>query len=208
MNLADLHTLGVEVSLGMEGNVRLRAAPGVLTPQLKQAIVEAKPRLIEELRGLRREPVNLVNLVNFDSHCLTPARAPSTASEKVHPASNPQKVNARERPSAPLDSALSSKIHATVMAWLDHIGETDGATIAEVLAACFRGADARDYFMDRSVEAVGRQCANCQHARRPGGVVLYCSAGRADLALAYGDGHPLRQLPENGGASCERWSLW
>lgn len=207
MNLTDLRALGVEVRLGTEGNLRLRAAPGVLTPQLKQAIVEAKPRLLEELRRLRQEPVNLVNMVNFDSHCLSAGSASSTASGKVHPASNPQNVNAQERLSAPLGSALSSKIQATVLAWLDHIGETDGATITEVLAACFRDADVRDYFMVRAADAVRRQCANCRHSRQPGGVARYCGAGRSDLPLAYGKGHPLRQLPEDGGASCEQWSM-
>ena len=96
MNPADLRALGVEVSLSGEGKVRLRAAPGVLTPQLKQAILEAKPRLLDELRGHRQEPVNVVNIVNFDAYCLTAARAPSTASGEVHPGANPPTVTAPE----------------------------------------------------------------------------------------------------------------
>ena len=62
MNLADLRALGVEVSLNEEGKLRLRAAPGVLTPQLRQAIVEVKPRLLDELQRHRQEPVNVVNI--------------------------------------------------------------------------------------------------------------------------------------------------
>ena len=91
MNLADLHALGVEVSLGTEGNVRLRAAPGVLTPQIQRSIAEAKPGLIEELRELWREPVNVVNMVNFPPSCLPAARTPSTASGKAHRASGPER---------------------------------------------------------------------------------------------------------------------
>ena len=98
MNPADLRALGVEVSLSGEGKVRLRAAPGVLTPQLKQAIVEAKPLLLEELRGHRHPQgaVNVVNMVNFDAYCLTAARAPSVANGKVHPGANPPTVTAPE----------------------------------------------------------------------------------------------------------------
>ena len=46
MNFADLRAQGFEVSLSEEGKLRLRAAPGVLIPQLKQATAEAKPRLL------------------------------------------------------------------------------------------------------------------------------------------------------------------
>ncbi len=150
MNLADLRALGVEVSLNEEGKVRLRAAPGVLTPQLKQAIVEAKPRLLDELQRHRQEPVNVVNMVNFDAYCLTAARAPSIANGKVRPGSNAQAVTGPERPSAPLDGVLRREVQAAVLAWLDHIGETDPATIAEVLTACRRDPEATAYFTGRA----------------------------------------------------------
>lgn len=47
-------------------------------------------------------------------------------------------------------------------------------------------------------------CGTCRHIRRPGIANRYC-AGRDDLLPAYGDGHPLRQLPADQGANCERW---
>lgn len=52
--------------------------------------------------------------------------------------------------------------------------------------------------------AVGT-CQRCRHIRRPGLVTNgYCVA-RADLPLAYGADHPLRQLPGDGGVFCSGW---
>lgn len=47
-------------------------------------------------------------------------------------------------------------------------------------------------------------CTSCTHSRKPGGVTRYCSA-RPELPPAYGDGHPLRCLPDDGGADCKHW---
>jgi hypothetical protein len=47
-------------------------------------------------------------------------------------------------------------------------------------------------------------CASCTHSRKPGGVSRYCSA-RPDLPPAYGEGHPLRQLPDDDGEGCGQW---
>lgn len=47
-------------------------------------------------------------------------------------------------------------------------------------------------------------CTTCTNSRRPGGVARYCSA-RPELPPAYGDGHPLRLLPDGGGAECGQW---
>ncbi|MDR3158742.1 MAG: hypothetical protein LBU11_06960 [Zoogloeaceae bacterium] len=49
-----------------------------------------------------------------------------------------------------------------------------------------------------------RQCHTCEHLRKPGLSDGYC-AGREDLSPAYGENHPLRQRPEDGGASCREW---
>jgi len=102
-------------------------------------------------------------MVNFDAYCLTAARAPSIANGKVHPGSNAQAVTGPERPSAPLDGVLSREVQAAVLAWLDHIGETDPATIAEVLTACRRDPEAMAYFTGRTNEVHaatdnGRRC--------------------------------------------------
>ncbi|MBD5805336.1 hypothetical protein AZOA_47890 [Azoarcus sp. Aa7] len=57
---------------------------------------------------------------------------------------------------------------------------------------------------DIDVAGVGT-CQRCRHIRRPGLVVNGYCAGRADLPLAYGAGHPLRQLPGDGGVFCSSW---
>ncbi len=48
-------------------------------------------------------------------------------------------------------------------------------------------------------------CRTCINLTRPGLSDGYCS-GRTDLALAYGEGHPLRRLPADGGVDCLDWS--
>lgn len=49
-------------------------------------------------------------------------------------------------------------------------------------------------------------CKTCRHLHRPGLSDGHCG-GRDDLPPAYTPGHPLRQLPEDGGASCAAWRL-
>lgn len=49
-------------------------------------------------------------------------------------------------------------------------------------------------------------CASCTHLGRPGLSDGYCG-GRPDLPFAYGPGHPLRQLPADGGLGCGTWVL-
>ncbi len=106
------------------------------------------------------------------------------------------------QPSAP----LTVEAETAIRAWLALIEETDPATIAEVLTACRRDPEARVYFLSRAADAAQQRCANCQHVRRLGGVVRYCASGRPDLLPAYGEGHPLRQLPADGGVGCPRWA--
>ena len=47
-------------------------------------------------------------------------------------------------------------------------------------------------------------CDTCAHSSRPG-TTVYCGGGREDLPKAYGQHHPLRRLPADGGASCTLW---
>jgi hypothetical protein len=61
-----------------------------------------------------------------------------TAAEPFEPAITP--------PSAP----LSAEEEAAIRAWLALIGETDPATVAEVIDRCQRDAGARDYFTGRA----------------------------------------------------------
>lgn len=49
-------------------------------------------------------------------------------------------------------------------------------------------------------------CRTCRHLGRPGLSAGYCG-GRDDLPPAYTAGHPLRRLPDDGGASCTSWEL-
>ncbi|GEC97639.1 hypothetical protein ZRA01_37120 [Zoogloea ramigera] len=49
-------------------------------------------------------------------------------------------------------------------------------------------------------------CRTCAHFRRPGLSDGYCCE-RDDLPPAYTPGHPLRKLPDDGGASCTAWRL-
>lgn len=56
---------------------------------------------------------------------------------------------------------------------------------------------------EKALEFVCRRCASF---RRPGLSDGYCG-GRDDLPPAYTPGHPLRQLPEDRGASCNLWRL-
>ena len=53
--------------------------------------------------------------------------------------------------------------------------------------------------------AVGASCQTCRYRSRPGGYPSpFLCGGRDDLPRAYGDGHPLRQLPEDNGADCHQ----
>jgi hypothetical protein len=128
-------------------------------------------------------------------------------------------VPTRQRPRASMNASDEKSIRA----WLERIGETDAATVAEVMRQCRQDDEARRYFVGRSrkvssgevsngvssktapKEAAAMRCGNCRHFARPGLSSGYCGAGRADLLHAYGDDHPLRQLPEDGGASCVCW---
>jgi hypothetical protein len=50
-------------------------------------------------------------------------------------------------------------------------------------------------------KSAARGCSTCRHRKRPGLSAGYCS-GRDDLPGAYGEHHPLRQLPDDQGVSC------
>lgn len=55
-------------------------------------------------------------------------------------------------------------------------------------------------------KACESSCRTCAHFRRPGLSDGHCG-GRDDLPFAYTPGHPLRQLPADGGADCSAWQL-
>jgi len=65
---------------------------------------------------------------------------------------------------------LTAEEEKAIRAWLELIGETDPATIAEVIERCQRDADARAYFLERAAAELSKpdhddrrtcnQCAN------------------------------------------------
>jgi hypothetical protein len=58
------------------------------------------------------------------------------------------------------------------------------------------------YFV-RPADVPMPHCDTCENSRKPG-ASRYCCA-RPDLPPAYGEGHPLRKLPDDDGADCEQW---
>ena len=64
MNLSTLTHIGIAVALTPQGDLRLEALPGLLTPELLAQIAQSKPLLLNELEC----PRELVNLVNMDSY--------------------------------------------------------------------------------------------------------------------------------------------
>ena len=78
MKLGELEAIGVQLSVNADGNLRVKAAAGVLTPDLLRAIGEAKLALLSELRG------ELVNFVNLNSRLLDPATIQRCVGSEVH----------------------------------------------------------------------------------------------------------------------------
>lgn len=64
-------------------------------------------------------------------------------------------------------SSMTADEERAVLRWLDHIGETDPATIAEVLTDCRRDEEARRYFVARAAEVI-----SAQGRRRRSGAIL------------------------------------
>jgi hypothetical protein len=82
------------------------------------------------------------------------------------------------------DATMSDQDERRILAWLDHIGETDPPTIGEVVDRCRSDPEARRYFLERAEEIDAaipddrRTCRQCSNLRggvcsiaRPGGTV-------------------------------------
>lgn len=110
----------------------------------------------------------------------------------------------------PPASSMTGDEERAVLRWLDLIGETNSATIAEVLTACRCDIKARRYFLERAEwqpsNKTTSDCGRCGHRRSPGGMVRHCASGRTDLPPAYGAGHPQRRLPDDHGHCSSQWS--
>lgn len=106
-----------------------------------------------------------------------------------------------------------TRLHGTdvsaIRAWLASIGETNPATILEILDKCAGNPDVLAYYMSRAAENLQESdrnatCTTCDRHRTPEKSAGYCG-DRDDLPLAYGLNHSLRKLPEDGGVSCDHW---
>ncbi len=103
-------------------------------------------------------------------------------------------------------------------------GEKDESVIAEYLQECRINPsfmqnwlhDAKEWKAKKGQKSIPVsmpnkphvlvQCTTCKYLKRPGKSSGYCGGGREDLDKAYGINHPLRKLPKNGGANCEKWA--
>ena len=102
-----------------------------------------------------------------------------------------------------------------VAAWIDQARADFGTDM--INAAIRAGMDGQDtFFASENGQQVGylpaagngaRGCRVCGHFSRPGQSAGYCG-GRDDLPPAYGPGHPLKQLPHDGGAACGHFIHW
>lgn len=100
----------------------------------------------------------------------------------------------------------------TVAAWIDQARAALGAD--QINPGIKAGMDGQPTFWaEENGQQVGTAarhlqikpaCALCVHHARPGLSMGYCG-GREDLPPAYGTNHPLRQLPEDGGATCTHY---
>jgi hypothetical protein len=117
------------------------------------------------------------------SYCTPPAtHAEILASHPDAIAAEPfEPVQMRDIP------VISAKDEQAIRSWLEHIGETDGATIGKVMTLCQQDQSARDYFTRRAAEELPkpdtyaddrRTCSQCRSLdgrvctiASPGGVV-------------------------------------
>lgn len=203
---------GVSLSLAPAGTLKA-TGDGAAVNRWLAAIREHKAEIIVALKAGASDTATAVHwrwLILFSDRDPLEAATipPSTRSEML--ALYPDAIAAEpfatisQRPPA----RMTAGDEAAVRAWLEQTGETDAATVADVLRQCQRDAEARRYFIGRAAAvhvAVTRSCMTCRDFARPGLSSGYCGGGRAGLLPAYGDHHPLRQLPEDGGASCEEW---
>ena len=66
---------------------------------------------------------------------------------------------------------------------------------------------ARQSAQESAEKSAVPSCKTCRHLHRPGLSGGHCG-GRDDLPHAYTAGHPLRRLPDDGGANCTTWGGW
>lgn len=101
------------------------------------------------------------------------------------------------------------EVETTSFRWLVHFADREPVEVFTHPDAC-HARMMREYPDAVAAEPLPEppkpvmDCATCTNSRRPGGVARYCCA-RPNLPPAYGGGHPLRLLPDDGGVSCGQW---
>jgi hypothetical protein len=90
-------------------------------------------------------------------------------------------------------------------------------TVPEGALACYRAiAEERGLAIEddtraevrNAVRAESACCRICRHRTRPGHAEPGYCALRTDTPHAYGPGHPLHRLPDDGDADCEQFEDW
>lgn len=99
-------------------------------------------------------------------------------------------ANPAEAKTAP----MTVEDETAIRTWLEHIEETDPATIAEVIDKCERDGGARAYFLRRSEEVPKpdpcrvTRCGNCTHFERIGHPHLgHCAQGEPEAIVGLWD---------------------
>ncbi|WP_162888718.1 hypothetical protein [Dechloromonas sp. HYN0024] len=101
-----------------------------------------------------------------------------------------------------IDSTDGKDLPVTFVPAVDHaaaLADPDGALFSDQTID-------KDRCIAIAAPVVGmvKACRHCLHFAHPGKSDGYCS-GRDDQPHAYGENHPLRQLPPDAGASCSQW---
>ena len=181
--LRETAAAGVTLSLSSAGTIKAvgnQAAVDLWLP----AIREHKTGIVALLAEGTAAAVSWLWLLHFaDRNPLEVAFSPAATHAEVldaYPAALAAEPIApgRRQP----DTLLAGDQEAAVLAWLSEIGETDQATIDDVLTLCRQDEEARVYYLGRAGYAVTdddrRCCSQCGNLRggvctvaRPGGVV-------------------------------------
>jgi len=211
MNLSELLNMGILASLDGDGGLQLDAPKGALTPELIERIRQHKPGLIAEIQAARE--VGELGELHF--LCANPEGRELNFAGDVH----------RETPTdtAPPIWATRWLLHYAdrepeevyFAPAADHVEALAGypdAVAAEPLHEVRKPVRTETSIFDSSAHgpecsarASERGCSTCRHRKKPGLSAGYCS-GRDDLPGPYGEHHPLRQLPDDMGATCASYT--
>jgi hypothetical protein len=150
--LLELEKSGVYLSISSSGELRAEGDPEEVKKRLP-LIRDHKATLIAELRA-STPATSWRWRVEFPGRpSLTVSYSAEVIREEVL-ADYPTAIKAEsmsDRPTAAGQAVpLNQADETAIRAWLDHIGETDPAAIAEVLAKCLHDSDARTYYLSRA----------------------------------------------------------